>query len=160
MNPAASGGHPLRYFIHDDFDAFRIELSGSLVGRAAQKAYEAWRSASVLRRRARLVVDISYVTEADEHGKAVLRTWHELKARIVASSPASLAIADSVLGEPAPLPLARRTLVSPLGFFFSRLAARNPAGAESTGIPSADTKQPDVENTGFPSIREMEQQVR
>ena len=155
MNPAASGAHPLRYFIHDDFDAFRIELSGSLVGRAAQKAYEAWRSESLLGRRARLVVDISYVTEADEHGKAVLRTWHELKARIVASSPASRAIADSVLDAPVPLPSARWTLVSPLGSFFRRLA-----GAESAGIPSADAKHPDVENTEFPLIREMEQQVR
>lgn len=159
MNPAASGGHLLRYFIHDDFDTFRIELSRSLVGRAAQKAYEG-RSTSLLGRRARLVVDISYVTEADEHGKAVLRTWHELKARIVASSPASRTIADSVLDAPVPLPSVRRTLVSPLGFFFSRPAAGNPAGAESAGIPSADAKQPDVENTGFPLIRELEQQVR
>jgi hypothetical protein len=158
MNPAASGGHPLRYFIHDDFDAFRIALSRGLVGRAAQKAYEAWRSASLLGRRARLVVDISDVTEA-EHGKTVLRKWHELKARIVASSPASRAIADPVLDAPVPPPSARRTLVSPLGFFLSRPAAGNPAGAESAGIPSADAKQLDVENTGFPLIRELEQQV-
>ena len=160
MNPALSGAHPLRYFIHDDFDAFRIELSGSLVGLAAQKAYETWRSASLLGRRGRLVVDITYVTEADEHGKAVLRAWRELKARIVASSPASRAIADSVLDAPVPLPSARWTLIGPLGSFFRRLAAGNPAAAESAGIPSADTKQPDVENTEFPLIREMEQQVR
>jgi hypothetical protein len=160
MNPAASGADSLRYFIHDDFDAFRIEISGSLLGRAAQKAYEAWRSASLLSRRARLVVDISYVTEADEHGKTVLRTWQEQKARIVASSPASRAIADSVLDAPVPLPSPRRTLVSPLGSFFSRLAAGNPAPAESAGIRSADAKQPNVENTGFPLIRKMEQQVR
>ena len=159
MNPVASGGHLLRYFIHDHFDALRIELSRGLVGRAVQKAYEAWRSASLLGRRARLVVDISYVTEA-EHGKTVLRTWHERKERIVASSPASRAIVDSVLDAPVPLPSARRTLVSRLGFFFSRAAAGNPAGAESAGIPSADAKQPDVENTGFPLIRELEQQVR
>jgi hypothetical protein len=160
MNPALSGAHPLRYFIHDDFDAFRIELSGSLVGLAAQKAYETWRSASLLGRRGRLVVDITYVTEADEHGKAVLRAWRELKARIVASSLASRAIADSVLDAPVPLPSARWTLVGPLGSFFRRLAAGNPAGAESAGIPSADAKQPDVENTGFPLIRELEQQLR
>jgi hypothetical protein len=110
MNPVASGGHPLRYFIHDDFDALRIELSRGLVGRAVQKAYEAWRSASLLGRRARLVVDISYVTEA-EHGKTVLRTWHERKARIVASSPASRAIADSVLDAPVPLPAGRSSAV-------------------------------------------------
>ena len=55
---------------------------------------------------------------------------------------------------------ARRTLVGPLGSFFRRLAAGNPAGAESAGIRSADAKQPDVENTGFPLIREMEQEVR
>jgi hypothetical protein len=31
MTTMAAGTQPLRYFIHDDFDAFRMEVSGSLV---------------------------------------------------------------------------------------------------------------------------------
>lgn len=96
MNSTAAGAQPLRYFIHDDFDAFRMEISGSLVGPAAQKAFEDWQTARFLARRARRVVDISYVTEADEDGKAVLRAWQEQKAQIVASTPASRAIANSI----------------------------------------------------------------
>ena len=77
MTTTTAGVQPLLYFIHHDFDTFRMEISGSLVGRAAQEAYEAWRSARLLARRARVVVDISYVTEADEYGEAVLQAWHK-----------------------------------------------------------------------------------
>ncbi len=77
MNPTATDAQPLRYFVHDDFDAFRMELAGGLVGAAARGAYETWRVARLLSHRARLVVDISYVTQADEEGKAVLQAWQE-----------------------------------------------------------------------------------
>jgi predicted transcriptional regulator len=96
LSPATNSGQPLQYFIHDDSDALRMEIAGSLVGRAAQKAYEAWRSSSMTGRQP-LVVDISYVTDADQAGRAVLRAWQVQGARIVASSFISRAIVNSTL---------------------------------------------------------------
>ena len=96
MSPAASSGQPLQYFIHDDSDALRMEIAGSLAGKAAQKAYEDWRS-SCMTGRAPLVVDISYVTDADQDGRTVLRAWQVQGARIVASSFVSRGIVNSTL---------------------------------------------------------------
>jgi hypothetical protein len=160
MNPTAAGAQPLRYFIHDDFDALRMEISGGLVGPGAQKAFEDWRSARSLVRRARRVVDISYVTEADEDGKAVLRAWQEQEAQIVASTPASRAIANSILQTPVHLLSARLTLVGRLGSFFSRVTAGNLARAENASIPSADPKQQNVESAEFPLLCGMERHLR
>jgi hypothetical protein len=160
MSAPAAVVHPLRYFIHDDFDALRMEISGSLVGRAAQRAYESWRSALFLTHRARLIVDISHVTEVDEQGKAVLRAWQGQDARIVASSTISRAIANSIVRASVPQPSARTTIARRLGSFFSRLSAGNPACAESAGTASADARRSHVENIGFPVAGEMEQQVR
>src|SRR5262245_37719005 len=39
------------------------------------KEYEAWRRAALTLRRERFVIDISYVAEADETGRAALRAW-------------------------------------------------------------------------------------
>ena len=160
MTQTAAGAQPLRYFIHDDFDAFRMELAGGLVGGAARVAYEAWRVARLLARRARLVVDISYVTQADEEGKAVLQAWREQQAHIVASSQASFAIANSITRAPAPVPSACRTTDHRLGSFFSRPTTGNLANAEASTVSSAASEQKGLENTGFPLLSEMEQQVR
>ena len=129
MSAAALGGRPLRYFIHDDFDAFRIEISGNLAGRAAQKAYEAWRSARSMALRTRMVVDISFVTSADDVGQQVLRAWRDHDAQIVALSPASRAIVDLILPKPASRPPARRALIVQLLSLFCWRAAEIPARA-------------------------------
>jgi hypothetical protein len=160
MSLATSSGQPLQYFIHDDYDAFRIEISGSLVGRAAQKAYEAWRTASLMARRQTRVIDISYVTEADEHGRAALRAWHEQDARIVASSLASRMIADSILTTTAPTPLPRRPVLDRLASLFARRTARIPADAEALGIASAGANEKNAENARVLVRGEMEERVR
>jgi len=87
MSPAITSPQPLLYFIHDDFDALRIEISGSLIGTAAKKMYDAWRRVASIVRRQPLVVDISYVKETDEQGRAVLQTWQAQGARIIAAPP-------------------------------------------------------------------------
>jgi len=160
MSAPAAVVPSLRYFIHDDFDAFRMEISGSFVGRAAQKAYESWRSALFLARRARLVVDISHVTEADEQGKAVLRAWRRQDARIVASSAVSRKIANSIVRDTVPRPSAPRSIVGRLVSFFSWQSAGNPAAAESLRESSADAKESRVEDIGFLAAGQMEPQVR
>jgi hypothetical protein len=150
----------LRYFVHEDFDALRMEIAGSLVGRAAQKAYESWRSAFFLTRRARLVEDITHVTEADEDGMAVLKAWHGQAARIVASSKVSRKIADSILRASVPQPSARTTIFGRLASFLSWHSAGNPASAESPETSSADAKESHVDNIQFPAAGVMEDQMR
>jgi hypothetical protein len=160
MSPATPVGRPLHYFIHDDCDALRMEIVGSLAGSAAQRAYEAWRRASLMARRQPLVIDISYVTEADEYGRAVLQAWRQQGAWIVASSGASRAIADSVLNAPVPRPLPQRTVLARLAFLFSLPTAGSSASAEASRVASAGAKQKSTENVGFLVHSEMEQQVR
>jgi hypothetical protein len=41
MTTTAAGTQALRYFIHKNFDAFRMEISGGLVGSAALRCF--WR---------------------------------------------------------------------------------------------------------------------
>ena len=101
MSLAPLTANPLLYFIHHDPDALRMEMSGCLTGRAAQEAYEDWRSETWVPPGLPFVVDISYVTSADETGRAVLTAWRSHGARIVASSSASRAIAHSIPGAPA-----------------------------------------------------------
>ena len=156
MSPAVTSGQPLQYFIHFDYDALRMEISGSLAGRSVQKAYEALRSASFLAGRRPLVVDISYVTETDEQGKAVLRAWQGQDAKIVASSVASRAIADFILSAPVPRALPRHAALDRLRSLLFRSTARNPARAEARRIVSAGVRQKSVENAGVLTRGEME----
>lgn len=88
MSPANSRERSLQYFIHDDFDALRMEISGSLAGRDAQKAYDALRRESFMVRGQPLVIDISYVTDVDAQGQAVLQAWRGEGAQIVAAAGA------------------------------------------------------------------------
>jgi hypothetical protein len=133
MSPTAGGGRPLQYFIHDDFDALRMEISGSLAGTAARKAYDAWRRATFLVRRQLLFIDISYVTDVDEHGNAVLRAWQGHGVRIVGSS-----------------------LMCPM----NTIIAGNRACAERATIASAVRTPNHTENTGLHVHDETVQQVR
>jgi hypothetical protein len=132
MSPAATQAQPLQYFIHYDFDALRMVIAGSLIGRAAQRAYEAWRTAILMARRLPLVVDISFVTEADEVGRAVLRCWQKKQVRLVVSPSAARVIADS----------SRRASVA-------GLTAGNPACAGRAEICPADAKGKSAQNAGF-----------
>jgi hypothetical protein len=107
VSSAAFGLQRLEYFIHNDFDALRIEMAGTLSGPAARSAYEESITALRFWHHRRLVVDITYVEQADEMGWAVLRAWQRLRARIVAASPASRAIVEKITGVP-PAESARR----------------------------------------------------
>jgi len=94
----------LEYYLHDEYDAFRIELSGSLSGDGARSVWQAWRTALSIIGNRPLIADITFLTEADDRGSALLRLWHRLGARIVAASPASRALAEPILGQPLPAP--------------------------------------------------------
>jgi hypothetical protein len=104
---SAAAISPLQYFIHDDCDAVRIEMAGALSGAGARNAYQQSRMAMLFARERPLVVDITFVAEADDTGRVVLRAWRQLQARIVARSPESRAIAEPIVNTPADQPAPR-----------------------------------------------------
>jgi ABC-type transporter Mla MlaB component len=95
---------PLQYYMHDGPTAFRFELTGDLSREAARSLDQDWRTASSAIGDRRLNVDITLVTNVDEQGRALITRWHREGARLIANSKASLALAESMLGEPLPEP--------------------------------------------------------
>ncbi len=76
----------LKYYMHDGPSAFRFELSGDLSSEGARRLEQDWRSASSEIGRRTLNVDMTYVTSADEEGRALLRRSHYHGARLIARS--------------------------------------------------------------------------
>lgn len=92
----------LQYYIHDESDAFRLELSGSLSGEGAQSVYQAWRTALSILGSRPVIVDITFVADADQRGRALLQLWHRRGARIIAASEQSRKLGESIVGEALP----------------------------------------------------------
>jgi len=90
---------PLQYYIHDEPDALRFELSGSLSGDGALSVHQAWRTALSILGGRPVIADITFVVDADQHGRDVLQAWHRSDVRIIAASRESRAIAGAFLGE-------------------------------------------------------------
>jgi hypothetical protein len=132
----------LQYYIHDEPDAFRLELSGILSGEGAESVYHAWRTALSILGERPLSIDITFVRDADERGRSLLLLWHQHGARIVAASRESRAIAGSILGVPFPEPAAKPGLFQRLGAWLrGRVAAESPACAEQpTRRPASSSK--------------------
>jgi hypothetical protein len=155
----------LQYFIHDDMDAFRLELAGSLNGDAAHSVYQAWRTAlSTVGERA-LIADITFLTDADEGGRGLLHLWHRQGVRIKAATADSLALAESILGDPFPIAAS-----TPGVGWFRRLTAAIrrrpvvagagiPAHAEGTRTASASRRNKSTEFTEVSDGRELESHV-
>jgi hypothetical protein len=49
-----------------------------------------------------LVVDMTFVTSADEEGRALLARWHASGARLIANSTSARELAEAIVGEPLP----------------------------------------------------------
>jgi hypothetical protein len=91
---------PLEYYIHDGPTALRFDLRGSLSGSGAESVHNAWQAAlSVIGERS-LIVDITFVADVDDRGRALLELWHRSGTRIIAASRESRALAKAVLDEP------------------------------------------------------------
>ena len=122
----------LQYYIHDDMDAFRLELSGSLSGEGARSVYQAWRTALSIVGDRPVIADISFVTDADEGGRGLLHLWHRHGVRITAASAQSCALAESILDEPFPVPATTsgtgwlQRLTAAIPGAFGRRRCRNP----------------------------------
>jgi hypothetical protein len=118
----------LEYYIHDESQALRFELAGSLSGEGAQSVYQAWRTALSSVGARPVIVDITFVEQADERGRTVLETWHRSGARIVAASPESRALAVDVLGEHVSIPETKRAQPGLLRRWVASLFASSPGG--------------------------------
>jgi hypothetical protein len=131
----------LQYYIHDESQALRFELAGSLSGAGAQSVYQAWRTALSIVGARPVIVDITFLDAADERGRSVLLTWYRSGARIVAGSPESRELAQDILGEPIPaLPAKSGWFRRWTAALFKRSAVvdPNPEPAERTiALPAA-----------------------
>src|SRR5205807_5322372 len=92
----------LSYYMHDGPTAFSIEVAGILAADAANKLEQDWRSASAAICGKELVVDLSFVTEIDPRGRRLLLRWFRNGATVVANTPESRALAESIIGQPVP----------------------------------------------------------
>jgi hypothetical protein len=90
----------LKFYMHDGANAFRFELAGKMNRDGARELDQCWRTASAVIGVRRLMVDMTFVTDADEWGRALLARWHREGARLIANSASSRALAESILGEP------------------------------------------------------------
>jgi hypothetical protein len=92
----------LSYYMHDGPTAFSIELAGALAAQAAKKLEQDWRSASEAIGEKELVIDLSFVTEIDPAGHQLLLRWRRNGATVVANTPESRALVESIIGRPLP----------------------------------------------------------
>ena len=82
----------LRFSLHNDTEAVRIELGGSLTGADVETVYQAWQSEAWTEPFKPVILDITAVTEADKHGRALLVMINRFGAEIIARSLESSAI--------------------------------------------------------------------
>jgi len=92
----------LRFSMHNDTEAVRIELAGSLTGADVETVYQAWQSAFSTEPFKPVILDITSVTEADKHGQALLVIINRFGGEIIAGSPESSALALRLFAEPRP----------------------------------------------------------
>jgi hypothetical protein len=102
--PARMKNQALQYYMHDGPTAFRFELAGNLNHEDARQLDQAWRTASSVIGDRRLIVDMTFVTDIDEQGRALITRWHREGAQLIANSIVSRALAESILGKPLPEP--------------------------------------------------------
>jgi hypothetical protein len=62
----------LRFFTHNESDAVRFELAGPLCGADVESLHQAWQREALHDALRAVVVDITFITETDQHGRALL----------------------------------------------------------------------------------------
>jgi len=141
----------LEYYLHDEWDAFRFELAGSLSGDGAQSVYQAWRTALSIVGDRPVIFDITFVVEADERGRAILLLWHQNGARIIAASPESRALAGPILDKALPAPPAKQGWLQRLSALILRLTGSTviSVGAENRYSFSASARH---KSDGFTAV--------
>ena len=144
--------HRLQFFVHNDPDAVRIELAGSLSGKDAEIVYRAWKRAALPDVLKLVIVDITFVTDADEYGRALLVVMHRYGARINAQSPESSAIAQPIVSEPTEIHNSKSGWLRMLLQFLRddpSESAAIPAHADVLTLASAHGRDQSVQYTDF-----------
>jgi hypothetical protein len=90
------------YYMHDGPTSFSIELAGALAAEGAKKLEQEWRSACAVVGKKELLVDLTFVTEIDPAGRRLLRRWRRNGATVIANTPESRALAESIIRRPLP----------------------------------------------------------
>jgi hypothetical protein len=90
----------LQYYMHDGSSAFRFELAGDLNSEGAHRLERDWHTASSVIGHRNLIVNMTFVTSADEEGRALLARWHSDGAQLVAKSQGSRRLAEAITGAP------------------------------------------------------------
>ncbi len=85
--------------MHDGPDAFSFELAGNLAGASVRELEQAESTAASTVNGRKVIVDLSYITEVDTAGRALLRRWYDDGAQLVAELPQGRKIVASITGE-------------------------------------------------------------
>lgn len=88
----------VQYYMHDGPSAFRFELAGKLNDDGARRLTQDWHTASSVMGGRQLIVDITFLTACDHAGRALLTRWHGAGAKLIAKSPLSHDLAESIVG--------------------------------------------------------------
>jgi hypothetical protein len=152
-----------QFFVHNDPDAVRIELAGVLRGADVETVHQTWQKAASKDPVKPVIVDITFITHADEPGRALLIVMHQSGVRIVAKSPVSSDIAKPIVIQPI-------EPHDPKPGWFHRLtmflleerpaSAALPAQAEIPDPASARSRHASMEYTGSGDIGLLEDAVR
>ena len=121
----------LKYYLHDEGDALRIEIVGDLTGAGVKSIEHSWRTAHSVLAGRHIVVGLTAVAEADDHGRGLLLTLHRCGARIIARSIDSRTLAESILGPPVPMPLAKSGWRQRFSDFLRRWSAASAKRADA-----------------------------
>lgn len=90
----------LQYFVHDGPLAIRVELAGDLNQEGARRLERDWRTAASAIGGRELIVDLTYITNADEAGRSLLARWYAKGARLIAQSKIAGDLAGAIAGKP------------------------------------------------------------
>src|SRR5262249_13126059 len=88
----------LIYYRNDEPAAFRFRLAGDLCGHCATDLDCARETASMILRRASLIVDLTGIRTIDSAGRELLEKWRGLGARFVVTPRRSRALIEAMSG--------------------------------------------------------------
>jgi hypothetical protein len=108
----------LQYFMHYGPAALRFELAGDLNDEGAGRLDQDWRTASAVIGDRALIVDLTFVTGAEEEGRTLLARWYAAGAHLIAQSNVSRKLAEAIIGKP-----------------LAEFASADSAGADGTWLP-------------------------
>ena len=94
--------------MHDGPSAFSVELAGTWAAEGAKTLEQDWQSTSAVIGRKELIIDLSFVAEIDPRARQLLLRWFSNGATIIADTPKSRALTESVIG--CSIPSTTRTL--------------------------------------------------